>query len=113
MQMPEMWGRVKESGEATGWYRNPFHFSWSDADLIDSNGQQSPEERVWSQPTLLRKGFREAKRGIRSKPSIYQWDVRPPQQSSILVESAALSPISRRRVFEPQSKPRARTLVPS
>lgn len=50
---------------------------------------------------------------LSTQPSIYQWDVRPPRQSSILVESAALSPISRRRVFELQSKPLARTLVPS
>lgn len=47
------------------------------------------------------------------RPSIYQWVVRPPRQSSILVESAALSPISQRRVFELQSKPLAQTLVPS
>lgn len=48
-----------------------------------------------------------------TRPSIYQRDVRPPWQSSILVESAALSPISQRRVFELQSKPLARTPVPS
>lgn len=43
MQMPKMWVWVKESGEATGWYQNLFHFSWS-----DSNSQQSLEERVWT-----------------------------------------------------------------
>ena len=52
-------------------------------------------------------------RCIGLQPSIYQWDARPPQQSAIVVESAALSPISWRRVFELQSKPLARTPVPS
>lgn len=46
MQMPEMVRLVRANGEATGCYQHPFHFYWSDADLIDSNGQQSPVDYV-------------------------------------------------------------------